>query len=54
MSITKRTPISQCNIPVGEYQSGYYADSYFIRSSEILQATLPDVEVIMQVFQRKE
>ncbi len=54
MSIKKRTPISQFNIPVGEYQSGYYADSYFIRSREILQATLPDVEVIMQVFQRKE
>jgi len=49
---SRLTP-SQFQIPIEKYKSGYYADSYFNRSRIILQETNPDVEVTMQVFQRK-
>lgn len=44
---------SKFEMPIEKYKSGYYADSYFNRSRQILQETIPDVQVSMQVFQRK-
>ena len=50
---SRLTP-SQFDFPLEKYKSGYYADSYFNRTKLILEETNPDVEVLMQVFQRKE
>lgn len=53
MKRSRLTP-SQFQFPLEKYKSGYFADSYFNRSRVILQETNPDVEVLMQVFQRKD
>lgn len=52
MQKSRLTP-SQFQMPIEKYKSGYFADSYFNRSRLILQEKNPDVEVLLQIFQRK-
>ena len=49
----KRLPISAFHLPVAEIRSGYYSDSYFVRSKHILEKDHYNPQVIMQVFQRQ-
>ncbi|MEG6585863.1 nicotinate phosphoribosyltransferase [Dendrosporobacter sp. 1207_IL3150] len=49
---TRRSPDS-FRIPVEEIKSGFYSDSYFLRTQEILNRDNHHPRVLMQVFQRQ-
>ena len=49
----ERLPVSQFNLPVDEIRKGFYSDSYFVRSKDILEKDHYNPHVIMQVFQRQ-
>ena len=49
----QRLPVAHFNLPVNEITQGYYSDSYFIRSKNILEKDGYNPHVIMQVFQRQ-
>ena len=46
-------PVTAFNLPVAEIRSGYYSDSYFVRSKQILEKDNFNPVVVMQVFQRQ-
>lgn len=50
----ERLPVSQFNLPVDEIRKGFYSDSYFVRSKDILEKDHYNPHVIMQVFQRQK
>ena len=50
----QRLPVSAFNLPVAEIRSGFYSDSYFVRSKHILEKDNYNPQVIMQVFQRQK
>lgn len=50
----QRLPIDHFNLPVREIRQGYYSDSYFIRSKNILEKDNYNPHVVMQVFQRQQ
>lgn len=49
----QRMPVSAFQLPVAEIRQGYYSDSYFVNSKNILQKDHFNPRVIMQVFQRQ-
>jgi nicotinate phosphoribosyltransferase len=49
----QRLPAAKFNLPVDEIRSGFYSDSYFVRSQTILERDHYNPHVIMQVFQRQ-
>ena len=48
-----RLPISIFQLPVEQIRSGYFSDSYFVRSQMILTGDGHNPRVLMQVFQRQ-
>ena len=49
----QRLPFDQCNLPIDEIRRGYYSDSYFVRTKQILENDNYNPQVLMQVFQRQ-
>lgn len=49
----ERLPVSKFKLPVDEIRSGYFSDSYFVRSQNILDNDGYNPHVVMQVFQRQ-
>ncbi|HWR28803.1 MAG TPA: nicotinate phosphoribosyltransferase [Negativicutes bacterium] len=49
----QRLPVEKFNLPVAKIRSGYYSDSYFVRSKNILEQEHYNPHVVMQVFQRQ-
>lgn len=41
-------------LPVAKMRSGYYSDKYFLHTRDLLLADRPDVEVVMQVFLKRD
>ncbi len=50
----QRLPMEKFNLPVNEIRKGFYSDSYFVRSKNILEKDHYNPHVIMQVFQRQK
>ena len=49
----QRLPVEHFKLPIDEIRSGYYSDSYFVRSKNILEKDNYNPHVMMQVFQRQ-
>ena len=50
----QRLPASRFNLPVDEIRNGFYSDSYFVRSKNILENDQYNPQVVMQIFQRQQ
>ncbi len=49
----RRLPPDKFSIPVEQIKSGYFSDSYFLRTSEILIKDNHHPRILMQIFQRQ-
>ena len=49
----QRLPATHFNLPIDDIRSGYFSDSYFVRSKMILEKDNYNPQVLMQVFQRQ-
>jgi nicotinate phosphoribosyltransferase len=49
----QRLPATHFKLPIDDIRSGYYSDSYFVRSKMILEKDNYNPQVLMQVFQRQ-